>query len=136
MVAFKSDEDIALVFDLNIDLTDSASDTPFEPTDNDSVPTPIADTPLGLTPMLIADVMFAAVVCAEEAPNSKATASPDISSNFQQTTRDAINRILETMTYSDGSCSELGAPPANPIESQAVRSDLPALLLGDSCCPV
>ena len=86
-----------------------------------------------LNPMLHAAVMRAAVYCAEEVPYSKATAKPDTSSNFRQTTRDAINQIVEPKLYSEDFCNQLGIPPADPIEGQAVRSNLPVLVLaGDS----
>ena len=132
VVAFRSDEVIADVFNLNTEF-DSDTNAPDEPVVRDSVPTPIADTPPGLIPMLRADVMYAAIICAEEATNSETTASPDISSNFQQTTRDVINHIVESGIYTESFCNQLDILPADPIENQAVRSNLPALVLaGDT----
>lgn len=133
IVAFRNDEEVAYIFDLNINLNNSPPDARVEPIDNDSVPTPAAETPTGLIPMLIADVMHAAVTCAEEVPNTEASASPNIADSFQQTTRDTINRMVETSTYSDGFCKQLGISPADPIESEAVQSDLPVLIVaGDT----
>lgn len=132
LVAFRSDEEIASVFDLNTEL-DSANNAQDEPVDRDSVPTPIADTPPGLIPLLRADVMYAAIICAEEVPNSDVTASPDIASNFQQTTRDVIDFLKKPWIYSEDFCNQLDINPAAPIESQPVRSNLPALVLaGDT----
>lgn len=133
IVASRSDEDIAHFFDLDTRLADPVTDPPTEPIKNKAAPIPFADPPRWLIPMLLADLMSAAVLCAEEAPNSEASASPDISSDFQQITREVVNAMIQASSYSDDFCNELGIPPASSIESQAVQSDLPVLILaGDT----
>ena len=133
VIAFLSDEEIADILDLNLAVADSTTDAPVDAMHDDSVPTPIADTPQGLIPMLMADSMFMAIVCAEEIPYSAITASPDISGDFQKTTREVVEQLAKTVTYSDDFCGQLGVLPADPVESQAVRSDLPVLIfVGDT----
>ena len=112
---------------------DPVTEDQVEQARNDSVPSPFADIPPELNPTLRADVMYAAVVCAEEVPYPQVTASPDLSSNFQQTTRDALNQLVKLKIYTDEFCSQLGIPPADPIQTQAVQSNLPALVIaGDT----
>ena len=108
-------------------------DEKTEPSLDESAPLPVADTPPGLIPLLDADILYAAIVCAEEIPYSDSTVSPDLSADFQETTREVIETGAAQTAYDTDFCNLLGIPAADAIESEAVQSDLPTLVLaGDT----
>ncbi len=74
-----------------------------------------------------ADGMGFGVVCGEEAPYREFTAGPDISANFRESTQRIVNRTSEPF---DGNlCSIYVVPPRGEIETKAVLSAIPTLVL-------
>ena len=120
-VAEGSDEEIAELVDR---IGESLGEEPLPP---------IAELPPPLARLVFnADLMFAAIICAEEVPFPRSDVSPELSADFDETTR----RVVESYTtppLDAALCERLGVPPADALESEPVASDVPALVLaGDA----
>ena len=95
--------------------------------DNDGLPSP-DQAPSEFYPFVAdAEGMGYAVICAEEAPFLATTAGPDIAADFQQTTQDVVSAL--PTPFDSALCSVYTVPPAADIETQAVASDIPTLVL-------
>ncbi len=89
---------------------------------------PLADVDPSFFP-LVGDAigMGYSVVCAEEAPYWDSKASPDLGSNFRQTTRDIIEN--SPPPFDPEACLVWYVPPAGQIAILPVTSDIPTLIL-------
>ena len=120
-VAGGSDEEIA---ELVGAITRSLGEDPLPPVAE--IPPPLARLAFD------ADLMFAAIVYAEEVPFPRSDVSPDLSADFDETTR----RVVESYTappLDAAFCDRLGVPPADTVEGEPVASEVPALVLaGDA----
>ncbi len=75
----------------------------------------------------VAQGMASAVVCAEEWPYPEHKVSPDLASHFSQTTQQAVNKMVASdQSYQ---CNSWDIPAAGLLETQAVNSDIPTLVL-------
>lgn len=93
-------------------------------------PWPMDDVPPGRYPVEAesADAMYYAVACAEELATMDAPAMPDLSGELLPATRRAVAAGAD-FTVDARICAVYDVPPAPPIESLAVRSDVPTLVL-------
>lgn len=76
-----------------------------------------------------AEAMYFSVVCAEEAPFKEITASPDLSGNFTETTQRVINQTMSSDSTYEICDAVFNVPAANIIETKAVESNIPTLVL-------
>lgn len=96
---------------------------------DDDGPSP-ADVDASLYPFVadVADAMFAAVTCAEEAAYLESKAGPDIAAQFANTTQTVVNRVADFESFVS-LCQIFSVPPGGEIETQAVTSSVPTLVL-------
>ncbi len=96
--------------------------------DDDEEDIDLTQIPAALYPFLAdAKGMRYSVACAEEYPYLDHKASPDISSHFRQSTQAIINDAERPLN--GALCQVWNTPPAGDIETQAISSDIPTLIL-------
>lgn len=93
-------------------------------------PWPMDDVPEARYPVEAesADAMYYAVACAEELASMDAPALPDLAATLPPATRRAVAASSD-FTVDARICAVYDVPPAPPIESLPVRSDVPTLVL-------
>ena len=79
------------------------------------------------------DGMYYAIVCAEELPYLDSKASPALADGFRNTTVSTVEAIArQGIDELRAICGAWDVPPAGKVETEAVSSDIPTLILAGS----